>query len=128
MSKKAFVTAFNDNFKKLTKTIHQLIPENQSLEAIKNAVHVGAMAKPDMYISHFYTHVCTPFETKIIAKDNEFFLNMDVSRLSSQLSTEQAQEANILRQRWSTFTKEQQDILWQYMIVLTKLSQRWHNA
>jgi hypothetical protein len=127
MSKTALITAFNDNFKKLTKTIHQLIPENTHLEAIKNAVHIGSRAKPDLYIKHFYEHVAVPFETQIITKDNQFFLNLDLSSIS-HLPSDQLDEANALKDKWTGFTTEQQDILWQYMIVLTKISQRWYNA
>lgn len=127
MSRKALTTAFNDNFVKLTRTIHQLIPENQQIEAIKNAVHLGARAKPELYIKHFYEHVTIPFHEKVLAKDAGFFINLDLSTIS-QLPSNSVDEANIFKEKWNTFTKEQQDILWQYMVVLTKLSQRWHNA
>lgn len=127
MSKKALSTAFNDNFIKLTKTLHQLIPDNQHLEAIKNAVHIGARVNSDLYIKHFYKEVAIPFESQILAKNEQFFLNLDLSSLSS-VTKEQAEEASGLKNMWKTFTEEQQNILWQYMIVLTKLSQRWQNA
>ena len=128
MSKKAFVTAFNDNFKRLTQTIHQLIPDNQQLEAVKNAVHIGSRAKPELYIKHFYEHVVVPFEQQILTRDDHFFLTLDISKLSDQLSQENAEEANSLKDKWQSFTGEQKDILWQYIIVLTKLSQKWNNA
>ncbi len=127
MSRKALTTAFNDNFVKLTRTIHQLIPDNQQLEAIKNAVHLGARVKPDIYIKHFHEHVVVPFEAQIIAKDDQFFLNLDLSTIS-QLPSNNINDANVLKERWINFSAEQQNILWQYMVVLTKLSQRWHDA
>ncbi len=128
MSKKAFVTAFNENFIKLTKTIHQLVPDNKQLETIKNAVHIGSKVKPELYINNFYEHVVIPYETHILDKNQEFFLNLDFSMLSDFISSEQAEEANILKHKWNSFTNEQQDILWKYMVVLTKLSQRWKNC
>lgn len=125
MSKPAIITAFNENFKKMTQTLHQLIPENQQIEAVKNAVHIGARAKPEFYIKHFHEYVSIPFEAQILSRNDDFFLNLD---LSDFLPSDTVGEANQLKEKWTSFTKEEQDILWQYMIVLTKLSQRWNNA
>ena len=125
MSKKALTTAFNDNFKKLAHNIHLLIPENEKIEALKNVIHLGALAKPEEYIKNFYKHVTVPYKQQLDNKDDNFFLNLDLSTINIDLVKENLDEAKFLREKWYNFSKEEQSILWQYMTVLQKLSERY---
>lgn len=125
MSKKAIVTAFNDNFKKLAGNLHLLIPENEKIETLKNVIHLGALAKPELYIKNFYEHITVPYKEQLDKKDDDFFLNLDLSTINIELVQDNMEDAKFLREKWSSFTQDQQKLLWQYMTVLQKLSERY---
>ena len=125
MSKKALTTAFNSNFKKLAENLHILIPDNEPLETLKNAIHLGSLANPEGYIKHFYQHIVVPYKSQLDSKDDRFFLNLDLTSIQVNLVQDHLDDVTLFKDKWASFTEEQQQLLWQYMTVLQKLAERY---
>ena len=122
--KKSFLLAFNKQLKELLNKLNMMIPNNEDLKFAKNMFHVPLMTKENIYLEQFYAHAL-PHEEHIMTKNEEFFINYDISELFNVTSEidDKHQEAKHI---WNNFDSKSKDALWQYVQVLFKLAKKYY--
>lgn len=121
---KSFLVAFNKQLKELIDKLNIMIPNNEDLQLAKNMFHIPIMTKENIYLEHFYENAKT-YESQIMSKDEEFFINFDISELFNVTPdvNEKHKEAKHI---WQNFDPQSKNALWQYVQVLFKLAKKYY--
>lgn len=123
--KKSFLVAFNKQLKELIDKLNIMIPNNEDLEFAKNMFHVPIMTKDNIYLEHFY-EIAQQYETQIMTKNEEFFINFDISQLF-QVTQEMSDKHSEAKNIWSSFDSQSKNALWQYVQLLFKLAKKYYS-
>lgn len=122
---KSFLVAFNKQLKELIDKLNIMIPDNEDLKLAKNMFHVPLMTKENIYIHHFYENVKN-YENQIMKKDEEFFINFDISEFFN-INQEINQKHDEAKHIWQNFDKDSKNALWQYVQLLFKLAKKYYS-
>ena len=127
MSKKSFLVAFNKQLNDLINKLNLIIRDNEDLIYAKNMFHVPLMTKETIYIENFY-HTAKNYETHIMSKNEDFFINFDISSFFSQKVDPNISEKHQQgKEIWNSFEPQTKNALWQYVQVLYKLANKYYN-
>lgn len=121
---KSCVIAFNKQLKELVLKLNQMIPNNEDLQLAKNMFHIPIMTKENIYLEHFYENVKL-YEKEIMTKDENFFMNFDISELYN-ISSEIDNKHKEVKHIWNNFDFQSKNALWQYVQVLFKLAKKYY--
>lgn len=124
MSKKSFLIAFNKQLKELIDKLNIMIPNNEDLQLAKNMFHIPIMTKENIYLEHFYENA-KQYESQIMSKDEEFFINFDISELFN-VTSDIDEKHNEAKHIWKNFDEQSKNALWQYVQVLFKLAKKYY--
>ncbi len=122
---KSFLVAFNKQLKELIDKLNVMIPDNEDLKLAKNMFHVPLMTKENIYIHHFYENVKN-YENQIMKKDEEFFINFDISEFFN-INQGINQKHDEAKHIWQNFDKDSKNALWQYVQLLFKLAKKYYS-
>lgn len=125
---KSIVVAFNKQLKELVTKLNIMIPDNDDLKLAKNMFHVPIMTKENFYLQQFYEHI-KDFEEKIMLKDEDFFLNFNISdffKVPQDINTDVLDKQKEAKEIWERFDSESKNALWLYVQLLLKLAKKYY--
>jgi hypothetical protein len=114
-------TSFYKNLKLFLKDLIVVFPEDdEALQIISTTINLAIIEDTDnLIIKKFYKSLL-PLESQINSKDISIFSN-DISKYWPQTSYEYRLFYKI-QENWDSFSDHNQNILWDYIIVLFKLA------
>lgn len=109
---------FNKQLEKLIDDIILLYPDTIVFKKFKSTIVSASSLTPGIPIISFKTYIADIYESRIMKKDIEFFVNFNLQ--GTFLS-----DFSYLRDIYTQSNDEVQQILWLYLIVLTKLAKKY---
>lgn len=123
------IDAFNRQLMGLAKSLYEIIPNDDTIEkAYKNLEWFIEMC-PEMPINLFKSKVYDEYRTKILEKDETFFLSFDGDSfnedISAYTSVDKNDIINLIKTYWNSFSQEQKEIIWKMVRNLIKLCDKY---
>jgi hypothetical protein len=114
-------TSFYKNLKLFLKDLVVVFPEDdEALQIISTTINLAIIEDTDKLIIKKFYNSLLPIESQIYNKDNIIF-SSDISKYWPQSSYEYRLFSKI-QQNFDSFSQHNQNILWDYIIVLFKLA------
>jgi hypothetical protein len=113
-----FAKKFNEKLFEFLGQVISMYPQQTELKSVRTQLRMGVMAKETLPIESFQKYLVQQFASKIEAKDEDFFLSFDVSGTALE-------SLSFMKNMYKDATEGTKTALWQYVQLLTKISQRY---
>ena len=121
----AIVTAFNNIASQFVAELVQTFPEEQQFKVFKSGVRLLNSANKNKLIQLFI-HYCINFQDQIKNKDESFFLAENYNDVIDAEDKDMITKIiDKLKVHWGTLNEENKSKVWQYMITLLELSNKY---
>jgi len=117
MSRRVFLDAFFNQFLAFLGELKDMYPSDPDFPGFVTALTLIRNTNPMLAVNYIKTEVVDPYQEKILARDETFFLNQDF--------TEKNADMNIiykLKEYVREMTPASKDVVWQYVELLMKIS------
>lgn len=117
MSRRVFLDAFFNQFLAFLGELRDMYPTDPDFSGFISALTLIRTTNPMLAVNYIKTEVVDPYQEKILARDETFFLNQDF--------TEKNADMNIiykLKEYVREMTPASKDVVWQYIELLMKIS------
>lgn len=118
-----YLDQFNDTFLELVDDLVRVFPSDSDFRMYKLAIRGASLADPSIVQNVFHERVSTTYGEKILAKDEDFFIQNDYSDMRDEFSQAE-QLIQKLKKCWENLTIEQRDIVWKYLRILVLLDKK----
>ncbi len=124
-----YYETFNNKMGEFLKDLIIVFPEDKDLKLFKNSFNLLKINSTEKPCRLFYS-VIQEYKQNIFNKDESFFLEKDYSDMQfnnggdTNVSNSLIQK---LKDNWTCLDKEQKNIVWNYLILLCKLSDKCHS-
>jgi small nuclear ribonucleoprotein (snRNP)-like protein len=112
---------FNQQIKKFSNDIRIILSDDADaigyLEALDGIMNIS----PDLVSAFYKEHIGDPYHDMIMSRNEKFLTGEAMERFGSGPF---AGLCNEIHQKWSSLTEKEQNIIWDYFKVLTKISQK----
>lgn len=115
-----FKTVFNKQITDFFTAIIATFPEETVFNTLRAQISMALMLDDTIAIKHYHEYVTKLYKAKIYKKDVKFFLEFD-------LSGTPLEHLNQLKTLWKTADAKTQATMWQYIKVLTILSEKYYS-
>ena len=113
-SKTELSELFNKQLTSMVKEVIQMYPTVTEFKSLQGKLSTAIMMTPKLVIEVF-AQQSQQYETQIMKKDEQFFLNLD-------LTGSPIEEFAHLKHVFNSSTPESKAAIWKYVMVLTKLA------
>ena len=121
--------AFNNKLIELLNDMITTFPNIcEDLKTLKHGINMIKNISPNMPQAFFYEHVCVPYEDKILAEDEEFFLAHDYTDDVKLIHGFNINFIGKVKSMWKDMNGENKQTIWKYMLVLMALSRKCMNV
>lgn len=114
---------FNDTLVELVDDLIRVFPQDSDFRMYKLALQGAMIADNDMVHSIFRERVCKIYGERIIARDEQFFVNNNYAEMKQEFS-QADQLITKLKNCWSSLNEQQREVIWKYLRVLVLLDRR----
>lgn len=121
----SYLTRFNDTFIEMIDDLVDTFPSDGEMRLYQIGLKAAISADPNMICSIFYNNVSKVYESKIMKKDEQFFLNNSYDELSSA-NTDIKIDTVIskIKNRWNELSDDNKYVIWRYLQVLVAFSKK----
>ena len=117
-----YLSAFNNLVIKFNEDLITTFPEENDFKVYKRAIEFINSNNKKKICSLFKNYMIL-YRTKILEKDESFFLNNDYVDIVKKSQSEGIEKIIIkLKNYWNTLSDTNKETIWQYLIYLIKLS------
>ena len=125
------LSAFNNYLEEFVNELIKILPEENDFKVFKNAIFALRKVNPRQ-IHTIYKSYIENYRDKILIKDEQFFIKTDYSEIIDTIDEEQttvskadiSQIIDRIKGYWTTLSENNKDSIWQYMLLLLKLSDK----
>lgn len=114
---------FNDTLVELVDDLIRVFPQDSDFRMYKLALQGAMIANNSMVHSIFRERVCLVYGERIIARDEQFFVNNNYAEMKEEFS-QADQLITKLKNCWSSLKEEERDVIWKYLRVLILLDRK----
>jgi|TARA_B100001971_G_scaffold13522_1_gene10731 hypothetical protein len=115
--KEKFIEVFNLKLMEFFKKIISMFPNNKDFKSMRAQLRLLITNSPNSPSEYFYKHVNLKYSNYILKKDDTFFIDLDLSGTPFA-------SLNYLKNVWVSIDDKTKNAIWEYVILLTKLSQK----
>jgi hypothetical protein len=127
-SKQALVSLFNTKFSEFLGDLIQVFPEDKEFRQFKSSMTL-LITIDEVKLHYIFNKVIQPYRTNILSKNEDFFLKASYDELNDyQTSGVTGELINKLKTYWVELNDENHTIIWNYLTLLVKLSDRAASA
>lgn len=114
---------FNVTAKEFVQALLSVFPNDSDFQMIKFGINTAMLTKRSLVQNIFNQKVSIPYETYILDKNEEFFLNNDFKDIQAddEIATKLIGK---LKEMWSVLDTHNRDMVWKYLKVLILLNKR----
>lgn len=120
MASRKILDVFNMQLMKFLTEICKMYPENRDFKALKGQIRSSSLIDNKLSIKMFYEYVVKDYKEQVLQKNEEFFLNFDVS------GTE-LESLNYIKTIWKDSNEETKNAVYKYVLLLTKLCSKYYS-
>lgn len=121
-----YFECFNNKLKEFLNDLLVSFPEMNDLKLLKNGLHLATTIDVKMPQKFFNEHVACKYETHILGKNEEFFLNETYEAVAQQHGFD-LDIVSKIKGIWGTIDGENKEIVWKYLQVLILLNRKCKN-
>jgi hypothetical protein len=121
-----YYETFNNKMGEFLKDLITVFPDDKDLKLFKNSFNllkINSTEKP----CRLYYSVIQEYKQNIFNKDESFFLDKDYSDIIKDDVDINNSLIQKLKENWLYLDKDQKNIVWNYLILLCKLSDKCHS-
>jgi hypothetical protein len=122
-NKQKYFQAFNNHLSLFIKDLMLAFPDDKDFALCKNSLNLLVINNEQKPCKLFHTFI-SDYKDNILNKNEDFFLNNDYSEIMSEDVTSSL--INKLKNYW-TLLENDKDKVWNYLILLIKLSDRCYS-
>ena len=122
MSTQTPLSLFVNQLNSLCCELADMYPEDVDIKMAKTSIDTMKRMNPRMVFTTFYQFVY-PFKDQILNRNEDFFLNMDFSKIAGGEASNMMTVMN-LKKYWGTMTDQTKECMWQYFGVLIILCEK----
>lgn len=122
MSTQTPLSLFVNQLNSLCCELADMYPEDVDIKMAKTSIDTMKRMNPKVIFTTFYQFVY-PFRDQILNRHEEFFLNMDFSKIAGGEAGNMMTVMN-LKKYWGSMSDQTKDCMWQYFGVLIKLCEK----
>ena len=115
--KDKFTEVFNIKLMEFFKKIITMFPNNKDFKAMRAQLRLLVTNSPKSPNEYYNKYVIQRYLDFILTKNESFFINLDLSGTPFA-------SLNYLKNVWVSTDEKTQNAMWEYVILLTKLSQK----
>lgn len=119
MSTQTPLSLFVNQLNSLCSELSDMYPEDVDIKMAKTSIDTMKKMNPKVIYNTFSQYVY-PFKDQILNRNEDFFLNMDFSKINGVEATNMMTVMN-LKKYWGTMSDQTKECMWQYFGVLIKL-------
>jgi len=112
-----FIDVFNIKLMEFFKKIISMYPNNKDFKSMRAQLRLLVTNSPKSPSEYFNKYVTQKYLDFILTKNDSFFINLDLSGTPFA-------SLNYLKNVWAATDKKTQNAMWEYVLLLTKLSQK----
>jgi hypothetical protein len=114
-----FLGKFNSTFQDFMQDLLTAFPNDAEFKMYQMAICGALMLNDRCIVNVFKEQVLLPYEDKILAKDEGFFLQNEYEEHSDSIAIVEK-----LKGSWSSLSPADRETIWKYFHVLLKLAKR----
>jgi hypothetical protein len=114
-----YLGRFNDTFRDFMSDLLTAFPNDADFRMYQLAINGALMLNDQCVLNVFKEQVLLPYEAKILAKDEGFFLQNEYEEHSDSIAVVEK-----LKACWTQLSAEDRETIWKYFRVLLKLAKR----
>jgi hypothetical protein len=115
--KDKFTEVFNLKLMEFFKKIITMYPNNKDFKSMRAQLRLLVTNSPKSPSEYFNKYVTQRYLKYILEKDDTFFINLDLSGTPFA-------SLNYLKNVWVTTDEKTKKAMWEYILLLTKLSEK----
>ena len=115
--KEKFINVFNIKLMEFFKKIITMYPNNKDFKSMRSQLRLLVTNSPKSPSEYFNKYVTQRYLKHILEKDDSFFINLDLSGTPFA-------SLNYLKNVWAATDDKTQNAMWEYVLLLTKLSEK----
>ena len=119
MSRKVFIDTFFNQFTRFIGELSEMYPDDTDFPVFMATLNLLKSTNPMLVINFVKTEIIDLYETKIIERDEKFFINEEYSRKDINLDI-----IKKLKQYIVNMTTKNKEIVWCYIEILMKLCKK----
>jgi hypothetical protein len=117
MSRKVFLDAFFNQFISFLGELKGMYPEDPDFPNFVTAITLIRNTNPMLAVNYIKSEVIDPFQEKIAARDESFFMDQDYTQKNADIDV-----IHKLKEYVREMTPESKEVVWQYIELLMKLT------
>ena len=115
--KEKFLNVFNIKLMEFFKKIITMYPNNKDFKSMRSQLRLLVTNSPKSPSEYFNKYVTQRYLKHILERDDSFFINLDLSGTPFA-------SLNYLKNVWASTDSKTQNAMWEYVLLLTKLSEK----
>ncbi len=117
------LSAFTTQLVRFFQELQDTFPEEREIRVAKEAIEGAKKINPRLLLDLFNEHMYKDLAQAIYAKDVETILIVGKQKIDKQFN-EISPALNIFNKHWDTMGPDNQTVIWQYLTVLCRLSEK----
>ncbi len=118
-----YLAQFNDTLVELVDDLIRVFPNDSDFRMYKLAIQGAIIAGKNMVHDVFRDRICRIYGDKILARDEDFFMNNAYDDMKQEFS--QAEKLiQKLKGSWSDLNPQHRDVVWKYLRVLILIDRK----
>ena len=117
LMKEKFINVFNLKLMEFFKKIIMMYPNNKDFKSMRAQLRLLVTNSPNSPSEYFYKHVNLKYSKYILERNDTFVIDLDLSGTPFA-------SLNYLKNVWTSTNDETKNAMWEYVVLLTKLSQK----
>jgi hypothetical protein len=116
MSRRVFLDAFFNQFLNFLGELKEMYPEDPDFPGFVTALTLIRTTNPMLAVKYIKTEVIDPFQDKISARDESFFMDQDYTQKNADMNV-----IFKLKEYVREMSPTSKEIVWQYIDLLVKI-------
>ena len=117
------LSLFVNQLSSLGKELNDMYPDDIDIKMAKNTIETMRILNPKKLFEIFSNFVL-PYKDQILSRDDNFFLEMDYTKLLNAGDSDGLSTVMNLKKYWSSMSPQTRECMWQYFGVLLKLTEK----
>jgi hypothetical protein len=117
MSRKVFLDAFFNQFISFLGELKGMYPEDPDFPNFVTAITLIRNTNPMLAVNYIKSEVIDPFQDKIAARDESFFMDQDYTQKNADIDV-----IHKLKEYVREMSPTSKEVVWQYIELLMKLT------
>lgn len=120
MTSRKILEIFNIQLMKFLTEICKMYPDNRKFISLKGQIRSSLLIDNKLSIRIFYKYIVKDYKEQVLKKDDDFFLNFDVSGSAFE-------SLNYIKTIWRDSDENTKNAIYKFILLLTRLCSKYYS-